>query len=159
LLLLSVLFLCTTFGPLVYSVFSPDEEIDRVLAAMRDGGTPPLDADTVVQEAKASAGNLTSALRIAYYSGWSKKVHLDQSGASENIRVSEMTYLGWFQKRPNATFFSITIWANDRGQRAYRITPSDPTALARGYAVPVALFGIAMFLVRKRHTPLPPRVA
>jgi hypothetical protein len=154
LLALSILFLCTTFLPFLYSILFPNDDLQRVVAALEDRGSPPLDADSVVQEAKDAAGLLTKAIPVAYYSGMSARFHLNGSQAPERIKQSQVTYMAWFQKRPKPMVMAITLYENDGGQKAYGISEGNPVSLVRGYGVPILLFAVALFLARKRKPSL-----
>jgi hypothetical protein len=151
LLALSILFLCTTFLPFLYSILFPNEDLQRVVSALEDRGPAPLDADAVVQEAKDVAGLLTKAIPVGYYSGMSARFHLNGSHAPEKIKASQVTYIAWFQKRPKPMVMAITLYENDGGQKAYGISEGNPVILVRGYGVPILLFGVTLSLARKRR--------
>lgn len=153
LLALSVIFVCATFLPFMYSLLFPNEDIERVVAALREGGIAPLDADNVVDQAKAVAGPLTKAIPIGCSYGGSIGFHL--SGSHEQTRVSQTAYIyiAWFQKHPGPMVVAITLFANEAGQRAYGIGEINAGSVARQYAIPVLLLGISLFLVRKRKAP------
>jgi len=152
LLALSVLFMCATFLPLLYSVLLPNEDIERVVGALREGGRAPSDAETVVEQAKTAAGSLTTAMQVGYYSGVTATFHLSGSHSPEQTKVSQTTYIAWFQKRPRPMLVAITLYANDEGQKAYGISEVDPARVVRAYAVPIFLLGVSVFLVRKRKS-------
>jgi hypothetical protein len=153
LLALSVIFVCATFLPFLYSLLLPDEDIERVVAALKGSGPAPLDADSVVDEAKAAAGPLIKAIPIGCSYGGSIGFHL--SGSHEQTRVSQTAYIyvAWFQKHPGPMLVAITLYANDAGQRVYGIGEIDAASVARQYAIPVLLLGVSLFLVRKRKSP------
>lgn len=153
LLALSSLFMCATFLPLLYSVVLPNEDLQGVVSALEERGTPPPESATVVQEVIAAAGSLRKAIQVGYYSGVTTTFHLSGSHTSEKIKVSQPTYIMWFQKRPKPMLVAITRYESDRDQRAYRISEVDPVSLVRGYALPVLLFGVSLFLVRRRKSP------
>jgi hypothetical protein len=154
LLALSALFLCTTFLPFLYSILFPNEDLQRVVSALEDRASPPLDADSVVQEAKDAAGLLTRAIPVAYYSGMSARFHLNGSHAPERIKQSQVTCIAWFQKRPKPMVMAITLYENEGGQKAYGISEGNPVTLVRGYGLPILLFGAAFFLARRRKSNL-----
>jgi hypothetical protein len=152
LLALSILFLGTTFLPFLYSILFPNDDLQRVVSALEDRGAPPLDADSVVQEAKNAAGLLTKAIPVGYYSGMSARFHLNGSPSPERIKESQVTYIAWFQKRSKPMVMAITLYENEGGQKAYGISEGNPVILVRGYGVPILLFGVALFLARKRKS-------
>jgi hypothetical protein len=152
LLALSILFLCTTFLPFFYSIWFPNDDLQRVVSALQDRGSPPLDADSVIREAKDAAGVLTKAIPVGYYSGMSARFHLNGSHAPERIKESQVTYIAWFQKRPKPMVMAITLYENDGGQKAYGISEGNPAILVRGYGAPILLFGVSLFLARKRKS-------
>ena len=154
LLALSVLFLGATFLPFLYSVLFPNDDLQRVVLALEDRGSPPLDADSVVQEAKNAAGLLTRAIPAGYYWGSSTQFDLKGSRAPRQVKTYQSTYIAWFQRRPKPMVMAITLYENDGGQKAYGISEGSPWALVRGYGVPLLLFGVSLFLVRKRNPAL-----
>lgn len=149
---LPTLFMAATFLPFLYSILSPNENIERFVAALRDGGEAPLDAERIVEQTKRAVGSLTRAIQIGYYSEKSIGFHLGGSRAPEHIHTSQATYIAWFQRRPTPVLVSVTLRANDEGQNAYGISEVAPITLVRGYGVPIALFGVSLFLVRKRKS-------
>jgi len=153
-LALSTLFLCTTFLPFFYSILFPNDDLQRVVSALENRASPPLDADSVVQEAKGAAGLLTKAIPVAYYSGMSARFHLDGSHSPERIKQSQVTYIAWFQKRPKPMVMAITLYENEGGQKAYGISEGNAVILVRGYGVPILLFGFSLFLTRRRKSSL-----
>jgi hypothetical protein len=150
LLVLSSLFMGATFLPLLYSVVHPNENIQSVVSALEERDTPPPEAETVVQEAILAAGPLRKAIQVAYYSGVTTTFHLSGSRASEKVKVLQSTYIAWFQKPAKPMLVAITRYERERGQRAYGISEADPASLVRGYALPIFLFGVSLFLARRR---------
>ena len=147
LLALSVIFMGTTFLPFLFSLLLPNEDIEGVVAALKDGGTAPMDADTVVDETKATAGPLSRAIQIG--SAYQKTYTLSRTGSHEQTRVSQTSYIyiAWFQKHQKPLLVAITLYANDAGQKDYSITTVDAASIARQYAIPLLLFGVSLFLV------------
>jgi hypothetical protein len=154
LLALSAFFLCATFLPFAYFILFPNDDLQRVVLALEDRGSPPLDADSVVQEAKGAAGILTRAIPAGYYWGSSTQFDLKGSRAPQRVKAYQSTYIAWFQKRPKPMVMSITLYENDGGQKAYAISEGNPVTLARGYSVPILLFGVSLFLARKKKSSL-----
>jgi hypothetical protein len=155
LLALSSLFMCTTFLPLLYSVVLPNEDVQGIVSALEERGTPPPESETVVQQVMTAAGSLTRAVQVGYYSGATTSFHLSGAHTSEKIKVSQATYVAWFQKRPKAMLVAITRYESDGDQRAYRISEADPAILVRGYVLPVLLFGVSLFLVCRKKSSTP----
>jgi len=148
--------MCTTFLPFLYSLLFPNGDIERVVAGLREGGIAPLDADSVVDEAKAAAGPLIRSIQVGCSYGAAYGFH--RSGSHDQTKVSETAYIyiAWFQKHQKPMLVAITLYANDAGQRAYRISEVDAASAARQYAIPVLLFGVSLFLVRRRKSPAQP---
>jgi hypothetical protein len=153
LLALSVIFMGTTFLPFLFSMLLPNEDIERVVAALKQGGTAPMDADRVVDEAKATAGPLSKAIQIG--SAYQKTYTFSRTRSHEQTRVSltSYIYIAWFQKHQKPLLVAITLYANDAGQKAYRIGEVDAASIARQYAIPVLFFGVSLFLVIRRKSP------
>jgi hypothetical protein len=152
-LALSSFFLCATFLPLLYSFAVPNKDLQGVISALEERGTPPPESEKVVQQVLAAAGPLRKATQIGYWWGGTTTYHLKGSQPTEKIKASQATYIAWFQKRPKPMFVAITRYERDGGEKAYRIEEADPVVLVRGYSLPVLLFGGSLFLARKRKTP------
>lgn len=153
LVVVSALYLCATFLPLCYSALFPNEDIQSVIAALKPGGYAPLDGESAIQAAKAAVGSLTREIQVGYYTGMTAKLHYAGSQPNQRTRVSQATYLAWFQKRSKPMLVQITLYANERGQKAFRITEVEPMLLVRGYGVPILLFGLSLFLLRRKKKP------
>ena len=54
------------FLPVSYSLLFPNPDIEQFVAALKDGGIASMEADTVVEQAKAALGPLTKAIQV----GW-----------------------------------------------------------------------------------------
>jgi len=65
----SILFLSATLLPFLYSILFPNEDLQGVASALEGRGSPPLDADAVIEEAKQAAGTLTHSIQIACGAG------------------------------------------------------------------------------------------
>jgi hypothetical protein len=152
-LVLSSLYGCATFLPLLYSVVLPREDIEGVVSALEERGTPPPESEKVVQEAIGAVGPLRRAVKVGYSSSVVIKVHYTEPRTSEKIKVSAAIYLAWFQKLPEPRLVTIMCYENGEGEKAYRINGVDPVTLVRGYAIPLGLFGVSLFLARRRKTP------
>jgi hypothetical protein len=152
LLVLSVLFLGATFLPFLDSVLFPSEDLERVISALGDRGSPPLDADTVIQEAKDSAGLLRKVLPVAYYSGRTTRFQLTGGQEPESTKESQGTYVAWFQNYPKPILIAITLHESNAGRKTFSISRADPVALVRGYMIPIVIFAVSLFLARKRKS-------
>ena len=151
LLVLSSLWMCATFIPLLYSVVFPNGDLQNVLFALEEHGMAPPESAAVVQETIAAAGPLKRAVKVGYYSGVTTAVRMSGSHTSE--KVNQATYVAWFQNLSKPIVIAITRSEGDGGQRAYGVNEVDPASLVRGYGLPVMSFGVALFLVRKRKPP------
>jgi hypothetical protein len=152
-LVLSSLFLCATFFPLLYSVVLPNQDIQEVISAMEGRGAPPRESEMVVKQAIDAAGPLRRVVEVGYYSGVTKAIHLDGSQASETIHASQATYIAWFQKHPGPILVSIACYKNGEDQKTYEISSVDPLRVARAYAIPILLFGVSLLLARRKKSP------
>lgn len=150
---LSIIYMCTTFLPLLYSVLFPNEDIERVVAALKEAGPAPLDAENVVQEAKSAVGSLTKAIQVGSGYTLNKGFHL--TGGHEQTTVTETAYvyIAWFQKRSKPMLVSIALYTNDSGQKAYQISEVNGMLVVRAYAIPVLLFAVSLFLMSRRKSP------
>ena len=149
---LSTLFMAATFLPFLYSILSPNEDIERFVAALKGSGEAPPDADNVVDRTKAAVGPLTRAIQIGSSFETHTAIDLRRSRAPQYTHMSQAIYIAWFQRRPEPMLVSIALYENDQGQKAYGISEVAPLTVVRGYGVPVALFGASLFLMRKRKS-------
>jgi len=151
-LALSSLWMCATFLPLLYSVVFPNEDLRAVVYALEERGNAPPDAVAVAQETIAAAGPLTRAAPVAYYSGVTATVRI--SGSSQTSK-KQASYIAWFQKHPKPLLLIITVYEGDGGRKGYEINEGEAMFMVRGYTLPVLLFGVSLFLVRKRKSSAP----
>jgi hypothetical protein len=151
LLALASLWLCAIFLPLLYSVALPNPDLQGIVDALEERGTAPPEATAIVQGTIAAVGPLTRAVKVGYYSGVTATVRVSGSNTSE--KVKQASYIAWFQKPSKPMFVSITCYESDGDQRAYGISEVDPIILVRGYALPLLLFGVSLFLARRRKSP------
>jgi hypothetical protein len=150
LLLLSAFWMCAVFLPFLYSVVSPNGDLKRIVSALEERGAAPPEAMEIVQQTIAAVGPLTRVIPIAYYSEATATVRLGKSHTSSKKQAS---YIAWFQKSPKPLAILITRYEDDGGQKTYGINEGEPMSLIRGYAIPILLFGLSLFLARKRATP------
>ena len=139
--------------PLLYSTLFPNDDIRKVVLALEERGAPPAESQAAVQQAIAGVGALRWALQVAQYSGFTTTYHLD-GGNAETIKVSEASYIAWFQKPSTPMLISISRYEGDGNRKAFAITQGNPVALVRGYAPPLFLFGVSLFLFLRKSTAL-----
>jgi hypothetical protein len=152
---LSSIYMGVFFLPALYSLLFPNPDIQRFVAALKDGGTAPLDADTVVEQAKAALGPLTKAIQVGWGYNASKQYHLAGAHEQATITTTSYFYLAWFERLPKPIVISVALYKNDSGQKAYRIDRISGVLLARQGAIPLLLFGVSLFLMLR--TPRPTR--
>ena len=150
LLALSSLWICAVFFPLLYSVVLPNKDLQAVVYALEERGSPPPEAADVVQETIAAAGPLTRVVLVAYYSGVTATVRI---GGSEKLSRKQSSYIAWFQKHPKPLLLLITRYEGDGGRKGYEINEGEPMSMVRGYALPVLLFAVSLLLGRRRKSP------
>ena len=150
---LSTLFIAATFLPFLYSILFPNENVERFVAALKDRGEAPPDADNVVDQTKAAVGSLTRTIQIGSSFETRTAIDLGGSRSPQHTHMSQAIYIAWFQRRPKPMLVSIALYENDQGQKAYGIGEVATLTVVRGYGVPVALFGASLFLMRKRKSP------
>lgn len=109
-----------------------------------------MDAESTVNAAKAALGPLTKAIQIGSSYGSTTKFDLSGSHGQTSISQAAYFYIAWFQKQQKPTIVAITLYTNDRGQKAYGISEVDVASVARQYAIPVLLFVVSLFLVLRR---------
>src|ERR1700687_5434826 len=129
LLALSGLWMCATFLPLFYSLVFPNEDLQGIVDALEERGTPPSESVAVVQETIAAAGPLRRAIKVGYYSGVTATVRVSGSNTSEKIK--QASYIAWFQKAPKPMLVAITSSESGGNRRTYGISEVDPVSLVR----------------------------
>lgn len=154
LLALSSLWMSALFLPLLYSLVLPNADLQGIVYALEERGTAPPEAVDIVQETIAAVGPLTRAIRVGYYSGVTATVRV--SGPNTSVKVKQASYIAWFQKPPKPMLVAIARYESDGDHKAYRISRVEPASLVRGYASPVLLFGVSLFLARGRKSPSSP---
>lgn len=147
---ISTIYMGVMFLPLLYSMLFPNENVERVVAALKQGGIAPLDADTVVDQAKAALGPLTRAIQVGWGYNATKQIHLSGAHEQETITVTSYFYLAWFEKLPKPVVMAVYLYENDAGQKAYRISEVSGVLLARQDAIPLVLFAISLFLMFRK---------
>jgi hypothetical protein len=152
LLAVSSLFMAATFLPLLYSVVFPNEDIQGFVSALEEREPPSMESEPVVHDAIAAVGPLKMAIKVAYNTEVTLKIPYAGAGTSEKIKASQAIYIAWFQKHPKAALVAFTCYETAENQKAYRMNEVDPLILVRGYAIPLSLFGVSLFLARKKKT-------
>ena len=150
LFVLSSLWMCGVFLPFLYSVMFPNKDLQGVVYALEERGTAPQEAIAVVQETIATAGPLTRAMPVAYYSGMTTTVRVS---GSQTSKVKQASYVAWFQRRLKPLLLLIAVHEGEQGQKVYEINEGEPMFMVRGYTLPVLVFGVSLFLVRRRNPP------
>ena len=148
-----MLFSCATFLPFLYSLLLPNQDIEEVVAALKEGGIASMDAESAVDPAKAALGPLTRAIQIGSSGGGSAAFDLSGSHRQTSISQTVYIYVAWFQKHPSPITVAITLYTNEKGQKAFRISEVNAVSVAGQYAIVVLWFSVSLFLVRKRKNP------
>jgi hypothetical protein len=151
LFVLSSLWMCATFLPLLYFVVFPNHELQAVVHALEERGTAPLESVAVIQETIAASGPLTRAIPVAYYSGVTTELRV--TGSSKTSKKKQASYIASFQKHPTPLLLLITAYEGDGGQRVYAINEGEAMFMVRGYTLPLLLFGVSLFLLRRQKSP------
>lgn len=151
-LLVSGFFMCAAFLPFLYSVVIPNEDLQRLASALEGRDSPPLDSETVVQQAIAALGTLKRTIKVGHFYGAMTKTHYAPPQTFEKIKVSQGIYVAWFEKRPEPILVAFACYTKDDGQKGYQISAVSPLAVARNYLIPLCFFGLSLFLVRKRKS-------
>jgi hypothetical protein len=150
LFVVSSIYMGLFFLPLLYSLLFPNADIEQVVAALKNGGIASMDADTVVEQAKAALGPLTKAIQVGWGYDARKQYHLAGSHEQTTITATSYTYVAWFAKLPKPVVVQITLYENDASQKAYRISRVSGILLARQLAIPLLLFVVSVFLMFRK---------
>jgi hypothetical protein len=62
--------------------------------------------------------------------------------------------LAWFKKLPKSVLVEVTLYENDAGQKAYRISQVSGILFARQLAPPLLLFAVSAVLMFRKLKPL-----
>ena len=106
-----------------------------------------MDAESTVDATKAALGPLTRAIPIGSSYGSTTKFDLSGFHGQTSISTTAVIYIAWFQKQQKPMTMAVSLYANDRGQKAYGISEVNAASVARQYAVPVLLFVVSLFLL------------
>jgi hypothetical protein len=153
LVVLSAISLGATFLPFFVSLLLPNPDIKQVVNGLREGGIASMDSESVVDAAKAALGPLTRAIQIGSSGGGSTTFDLSGTHGRTSMWQTAYIYIAWFQKHPAPMTVAITLYTNDRGQKAYGINQVNPVSVGGLYAITVLFFSVSLFLVRKRENP------
>jgi len=152
LLALSILWVVAVFGPLIYSVLSPTQDLSAIVRAFQGREVPPTKAETIVQQVLEQGGTLVRAIHIGHYAGGSV-VH--QYGASHTTTKVSDTYIAWFRKIPRPILLVVQRYNEDGVLQRYEVQSADSISpMARVYALPLIALAVSIFLVRKRKSPM-----
>jgi hypothetical protein len=152
LLVLSSLWVVAVFGPLVYSVLSPTEDLSAIVRALQGREVPPSKAGTIVQLVLEQGGPLGRAFQVGHYADGSVIL---QNGASHTTTKVSDTYIAWFRKFPKPILMMVQRYDEDGVLQRYEIHSADSVSpLARAYALPVVALAVSIYLVRKRKSPM-----
>jgi hypothetical protein len=154
LFVLSSLWVAAVFGPFLYSVVSPSDDLWAFVHALQGRGVAPPRATGTVQETLEGEGLLGRAIHIAHYTGGSVTRHFDDN-VSHTMKTIEDTYIAWFQKIPRPVVLVVRRFDVDGVMQGYEVSSANVTGfLVRGNAPPVLAWAISILLVRKRRSPL-----
>jgi hypothetical protein len=149
-LLVSVLFMCTTFLPFLYSVVFPNENLQGFITALEGRAPPPIDSDMVVQRTIAVVGPLKRNMKIGYGYQVITQIPYAEPRTIEKIKVSQEFHIAWFEKQPKPMVVAFACYEHGNGQNDYGINEVNPVVVVRGYAIPLVFFVVSLFLARKR---------
>lgn len=152
LLVLSSLWVAATFGPLLYSVLSPTEDLSAIVRALQEREVPRPTTGPIVQQVLQQGGPLGRAIHVGHYAGGSV---IFQKGASHRTTKVSDTYIAWFRKIPKPILLMVERYDEDGALQGYEIHSADSISpLARAYALPLVALAVSIFLVRKRKSPM-----
>ena len=146
----SSIYMGVFFLPVLYSLLFPNADIEQVVAGLKDGGIASMEADTVIEQAKAALGPLTKAIQVGWGYDARKQYHLAGSHEQTTITATSYFYLAWFAKLPKPVVVEVTLYKNDEGQKAYRISRVSGILFARQLAIPLLLFAVSVFLMFRK---------
>lgn len=117
-LMLSSFWGASLFGPLLYSVVSPTEDLRAIVLAMQGHGVPPPEAAGMVRDAIDQGGQLWRSIHVAHYSGASIILRNNESHTMTKI---EDSYLAWFQRVPKPVLLIVRRYKVDGSVRSYEV--------------------------------------
>jgi hypothetical protein len=140
------------FGPLLYSVLSPTDELRSIVRALQGRGIPPSNAVPMVQKVFEQGGLLGRAIHVGHYVGGSVKL---QYGASHTMSETQDSYIAWFQNIPKPILLIVRRDRTDGVLQDYEIDSGDAASfLVHVYVPPLLSWVVSLCLVRKRKSPL-----
>jgi hypothetical protein len=150
LLVFSTLWVAVAFGSLLFSVFSPASDVWAIVHAMQGRQDPPPKAAAVVQTALDGGGRLGRVIHVTHYAA----VGATFRGDSHRMRMTEDSYLAWFQKIRRPILLVLRRYELDGTLQGYEIGSAEATRLVPVYGFPLVAFAVSLYLVRKRKSPL-----
>ena len=152
LLVLSSLWVASVFGPLLYSMLFPTEDLWAIVHSLQGRGVPPSKAAALVQDAFEQGGPVGRIIHVAHYAGESILI---QNSASHTMSKTEDSYIAWFQKVPKPVLLVVRGYKVDGAVQSYEIGSDEATNfLVRAYVPPLLAWLVSIYLVRRRRSPL-----
>ena len=147
----STLWMLVTFLPVVYSMIFPPRDLQQIVRALELRETSALDVAPAVQQVIAQAGPLKRAVHVGYHVGVTETIQHLQSHRS---KTTQMAYIAWFGKLPKPILLLIMRNEVDGALDSYDIYQGTPMSMVTGFAYPILLFAISLYLLRKRKSPM-----
>jgi hypothetical protein len=142
---LSALWVAAVLGPLLYSFYSPTDDILAVVLALEGHGVPPSKAASLVHDAIDQGGQLERTIHVAHYAGASLAL---RSNESHTMSKTEDSYIAWFQKSPKAVLLIVRRNKTDGAVESYEIGSDEaPNFLLRAYGPPLIALIISVYVV------------
>jgi len=152
LLVLSFLWVAGVFGPFLYSLIAPTQDISAIVRALQGRESAPAKSGDIVQQVIAQAGPLGRAIQVGHLASASVVL---QNGTSHAMTKVSDTFIAWFRKFPKPILLVVRRYTEDGALKRYEIDSSDSVGqLIRACVLPLAALAVSLYLVRKRKSPL-----
>ncbi len=146
LLVLSGIWMAANICPLFYSLLFPTEDIQRIVQALEGRETLPRELAPVVQETMTTSGPLQRAIQVSAFVRSTSEYKLSES---HTTKVTALSYLAWFEKRPKSTILVIIRTETDGSQIRFDIKEGRPLVTLYLYLLPVLPFAFAVYWFRR----------
>jgi hypothetical protein len=142
LFVLAIIWAAAINGPVLYSWFFPNRDIQQIIGALEGRETLGADLAPLSKEVTSSAGLIRRAILVGAYWHVSADYNIKES---RTTRTTQLSYLAWFQKRSESTILIVTRTEADGSQLRYNIDEGDTFSTLRDHLLPLLALAFSVF--------------
>lgn len=147
LLVLSSAWVALVFGPLIFFLLSPTRDIQQVVGGLEGRIGVPEGLGSLQRTVFGSVGCLRRAIPVSAYYGGSIEYEHDDLRKS---RTTQVSYLAWFERRPNPTILIITRTEVEGSPVRFDVNEARPLTLLRLRSTSIAALAFSLYFYRRR---------